>query len=116
MTQTANEKPQSEKKALDGFYAAPPNRKRPLTLVNPRVLPLLSWHQRTPEAALKGFERFDCLNLAKDDGCLIVEVYEEPTVHRIQVAKMFGWLKSSGRNPAEERKKQRLRELVKLTP
>ena len=67
------------------------------------------------EAALKGFERFDRLNLAKDDGCLIVEVYEEPTVHRIQVDKMFGWLKSSGRNPAEETKKQKLRELVKLS-
>ena len=68
------------------------------------------------EAALKGFERFDRLSLAKDDGCLIVEVYEEPTIHRIQVEKMFGWLKSSGRNPAEESKKQRLRELVKLFP
>ena len=68
------------------------------------------------EAALKGFDRFDRLNLAKDDGCVIVEVYEEPTVHRIQVHKMFGWLKSSGRSPAEETKKQRLRELVKLAP
>ena len=68
------------------------------------------------EAALKGFERFDRLSLAKDDGCLIVEVFEEPTVHRIQVDKMFGWLKSSGQNPAEETKKQKLRELVKLTP
>ncbi len=67
------------------------------------------------EAALRGFERFDRLCLAKDDGTLIVEVYEAPTVHRIQVEKMFGWLKSSGRNPAEESKKQRLRELVKLT-
>lgn len=66
------------------------------------------------EAALKGFERFDRISLAKDDGCLIVEVYEEPTVHRIQVGKMFGWLKSSGRSPAEETKKQKLRKLVKF--
>jgi hypothetical protein len=28
---------------------------------------------------------------------------------------MFGWLKSSGGNPAEETKKQRLRELVKFS-
>lgn len=67
------------------------------------------------EAALRGFERFDRLSLAKDDGCLIVEVYEEPTVHRIQVEKMFGWLKASGRSPAEETKKQKLRELVKIS-
>ena len=67
------------------------------------------------EATLKGFERFDHLNLAKDDGCVIAEVFEEPTVHRIQVGKMFGWLKSAGRNPAEEIKKRRLRELVKLS-
>jgi len=67
------------------------------------------------EAALKDFERFDRLRLAKDDGCLIVEVYEEPTVHRIQVEKMFGSLKASGRNSTEETKKPKLRELVKLS-
>lgn len=55
------------------------------------------------EAALKGFQRFDRLSLAKDDGSLIVEVYEEPTVRRIRVEKMFGWLQSSGRNPGKRR-------------
>ena len=32
-------------------------------------------------------------------GCVTVEIHEEPTIHRLQVGKMLGWINSSGRTP-----------------
>jgi hypothetical protein len=66
------------------------------------------------EAALNGFERFDLLSLVKDDMSLIVEVHEAPTVHLVKVGKVFGWLKASGKDPAEETRKERLRDQLKI--
>jgi hypothetical protein len=66
------------------------------------------------EAALKGFERFDRLSLTKDDMSLIVEIHEAPTVHLLKVDKVFGWLKSRGKNPTDETRKERLRDQPKI--
>lgn len=66
------------------------------------------------EAALRGFERFDRLSLAKDDMSLTVEIHEEPTVHRLKANIVFGWLKSNAKSPSEQVRKQRLRDELKI--
>jgi hypothetical protein len=41
-------------------------------------------------------------------------IHEAPTVHLLKVDKVFGWLKSRGKNPAEETRKERLRDQLKI--
>ena len=53
-------------------------------------------------------------SLAKDDMSLIVEVHEAPTVHLVKVGKVFGRLKARGKNPAEETRKERLRDQLRI--
>ena len=36
-----------------------------------------------------------------------VEIHEAPTVHRIQVGKILGWINSSGKTPQDEIRKQK---------
>jgi hypothetical protein len=46
---------------------------------------------------------------------LIAEIHEAPTVQVLKIDEMFSWLKSRGKNPAEETRKERLRdELLKI--
>jgi hypothetical protein len=40
-----------------------------------------------------------------------VEVHEEPTTHTVMIEKLKRWLKSHGRHPREQAKKQELRKL-----
>ena len=46
-------------------------------------------------------------------GWVTVEIHEEPTVQRMQVGKMLGWINSSGKTPRDELRKQKLRTLLK---
>jgi hypothetical protein len=43
----------------------------------------------------------------------LVEVWEEPTIRRIDVAKMLRWLKEPGRLPRDNSRKEKLRKLAK---
>jgi hypothetical protein len=68
------------------------------------------------EAALKGLRKLEKVGWESDRsqiGFLTVEVWEEPTQHRIHVGKMLGWIKSSGRTPRDETRKWQLRRLLK---
>ena len=54
------------------------------------------------EAALKGLTRLEKVGWESDGsqiGSVLVEVWEEPTCHRVNVAKMLQWLKGHGRSP-----------------
>jgi hypothetical protein len=56
------------------------------------------------EAALKGLNRLNKVGWESDGsqiGSVLVEVYEEPTRHRVNVAKMLRWLKEPGRLPRD---------------
>jgi hypothetical protein len=69
------------------------------------------------EAALKRSKRLKSVGWESDGsqiGSVLVEVWEEPTCHRVNVAKLLKWLKGHGRSPYDETKKERLRTLVKL--
>ena len=60
------------------------------------------------EAALRGLERLQQVGWESDGsqiGTVIVEVWEEPTVHRVDVANMLCWLKEPGRLPRDEGRK-----------
>ena len=46
-------------------------------------------------------------------GSVLVEVWEEPTRHWVNVAKMLQWLKGYGRSPGDETRKEKLRTLIK---
>ena len=68
------------------------------------------------EAALKGLRKLEKVGWESDGsqiGFVTVEVWEEPTQHRIHVGKMLGWIKSSGRTPRDETRKWQLRRLLK---
>ena len=43
---------------------------------------------------------------------ITVEVHEEPTTHTVIVEKLKQWIKSHGRHPREEAKKEELRRLL----
>jgi hypothetical protein len=43
---------------------------------------------------------------------ITVEVHEEPTTHTVIVEKLKQWIKSQGRHPREEAKKEELRRLL----
>jgi hypothetical protein len=42
----------------------------------------------------------------------MVEVHEEPTIHRFKIERLKQWIKSHGRHPREEAKKEELRKLL----
>lgn len=68
------------------------------------------------EAAILGLNRLEKRGWENDDsqiGWVLVEIHEEPTVHRVHVGKMLGWLKASGRTPRDEIRKRELRTLLK---
>ena len=68
------------------------------------------------EAALKGLKKLEQVGWESDGsqiGWVIVEVWEEPTQHRVHVGKMLGWIKSSGRTPRDETRKGKLRALLR---
>jgi hypothetical protein len=70
------------------------------------------------EAALVGLERlqrsdWSCSEVLGDDGLVTVEVWEEPTIHCLQVKKLKRWLAQPGRMPPDEAKKKKLRALLK---
>lgn len=67
------------------------------------------------EAALRGLNKLARIGWESDGsqiGWVVVEIYEEPTVHRVHVGNMLGWIKSSGRTPRDERRKTKLRMLL----
>ena len=68
------------------------------------------------EAALKGLNRLSKVGWESNGeqiGSVIVEVWEEPTLHRVDVAKMLQWLRGHGRSPYDEIRREKLRALIK---
>lgn len=68
------------------------------------------------EAALRGLQKLERIGWENDGsqiGWITVEVWEEPTQHRVHVGKMLGWIKSSGRTPRDEIRKGQLRKLLR---
>ena len=68
------------------------------------------------EAALKGLQKLERVgweSSGEQIGWVTVEVWEEPTQHRVHVGKMLGWIKSSGRTPRDESRKWQLRRLLR---
>ena len=67
------------------------------------------------EAALKGLKRLPRVNSESDGsqiGQVVVEVWEEPTVHRVNVARVLQWLKQPGRTPRDSTRKDKLRAIL----
>jgi hypothetical protein len=68
------------------------------------------------EAALLGLKRLERVGWESDGstiGRVMVEVWEEPTRHYIEVKKMLSWLKAPGKFPPQEARKAKLRKLAK---
>jgi hypothetical protein len=68
------------------------------------------------EAALLGLKRLEEVGWESDGstiGSVIVEVWEEPTRHVVQVKKLLSWLKVPGQFAPEEQRKAKLRLLAK---
>lgn len=68
------------------------------------------------EAAVLGLHRLDSSFWTEEDVFnrmrITVEVHEEPTIHTVMVANLKQWIKSHGRHPREEAKKEELRRLL----
>jgi len=72
--------------------------------------------QSVYEAALKGLKKLERVGWESDGsqiGWVTVEIWEQPTQHRVHVGKMLGWIKSNGRTPRDETRKGKLRELLR---
>jgi len=69
------------------------------------------------EAALRGLERLQRSDWSCEDvlesGLVTVEVWEEPTVHCLELKKLKQWLREPGKFPPEEARKKKLRDLLK---
>src|ERR1700676_62091 len=68
------------------------------------------------EAALRGLARLQKVGWESDGyqvRTVIVEIYEEPTTHTVNVKKLLEWLKQPGRSPYDEFRKEKLRPLAK---
>ena len=64
--------------------------------------------------ALRQFRRADwSRESALDLGTLRIEVWEQPTLYRIEVAKLEAWLRRSGGSPREVLLRNKLKELVR---
>ena len=73
------------------------------------------WAESVYEAALKGLNKLARIGREGDGGQIgwgVVEIYEEPTVHRVYVGNMLGCVKSHGRAPRDETRKSKLRMLL----
>jgi hypothetical protein len=67
------------------------------------------------QAALLGLNRLERVGWEGDGstiGRVMVEVWEEPTRHYIEVKKLLSWLKAPGKFPPEEQRKAKLRKLA----
>ena len=70
------------------------------------------------EAAIRGIHRLDLDSSfwteedVLDRMCVKVEVHEEPTTHTVMIEKLKRWIKSQGRHPREQAKKEELRKLL----
>jgi len=68
------------------------------------------------EAALLGLTRLERVGWESGGsqiGSVIVEVWEEPTRHVVDVKKLLSWLKAPGKFPPGELRKAKLRALAK---
>lgn len=68
------------------------------------------------EAALRGLQKLERVGWESDGsqiGTVTVEVWEEPTIHSVNVGKMLCWLKEPGRLPRDESRKKKLRAIIK---
>jgi hypothetical protein len=68
------------------------------------------------EAALLGLNRLQRVGWESDGsqvGSVIVEVWEEPMLHVVQVKKLLSWLKVPGTFYPQEQRKAKLRRLLK---
>ncbi len=68
------------------------------------------------EAALLGLNRLERVGWESDGstiGRVMVEVWEEPTRHYVDVKKLLSWLKLPGKLPPDEERKAKLRVLAK---
>lgn len=68
------------------------------------------------EAALLGLNRLQRVGWESDGsqiGHVMVEVWEEPTQHYVDVKKLLSWLKTPGKFPPQEQRKAKLRKLAK---
>ena len=65
------------------------------------------------EAAVRGLYRLDSSFWTEEDVfdrmSVTVEVHEEPTTHTVKLENLKRWIKSHGRHPREEAKKEELR-------
>jgi|SRR5713101_4950814 len=68
------------------------------------------------EAALLGLnrrlERVGWESDGSQIGHVMVEVWEEPTRHHVDVKKLLSWLKAPGKFPPQEQRKAKLRKLA----
>ena len=68
------------------------------------------------EAAIRGLYKLDSSFWTEDDVFgrwdITVEVHEEPTTHTVRIEKLKQWIKSHGRHPREQAKKEELRKLL----
>jgi hypothetical protein len=68
------------------------------------------------EAALLGLKRLERVGWESDGSQIshvMVEVWEEPTLHYVDVKKLLSWLKAPGKFPPQEQRKAKLRKLAK---
>ena len=68
------------------------------------------------EAALLGLDRLERVGWESDGSQIshvMVEVWEEPTRHYVDVRKLLSWLKAPGKFPPQEQRKAKLRKLIK---
>jgi hypothetical protein len=64
--------------------------------------------------ALRQFRRADwSREAALDLGTLRIEVWEQPTLYRVDVAKLEAWLRRSGGSPREVVLRDKLKELAR---
>lgn len=69
------------------------------------------------EAALLGLKKLERVGGEGDDmqiPWVTVEIWEQPTRHRVNVPKMLRGLKEPGRFPRDKTRKEKLRTLIKL--
>ena len=68
------------------------------------------------EAALLGLNRLERVGWESDGSQIshvMVEVWEEPTQHYVDVKKLLSWLKAPGKVPPQEQRKAKLGKLAK---
>ena len=68
------------------------------------------------EAAVRGLHRLDSSFWTEEDVFdrmdVRVEVREEPTIHTVKIERVKQWIKTQGRHPREQAKKEELRKLL----